>query len=223
MKEEAKKRAQRMRKQGFSMVKIANELDVSKSSVYRWCRNIELTEKQKLKLEKSKLKAMKRARKKAAKQKSKLKEKRIRKNKKKGLKKVGDLSKRDKYIAGLMLYSGEGAKTDGRVEIANTDPKIIIFMLDWFKEFYNKKPDDFRAELYIHDNLEVDKAIDFWQKYTKIPSVNFLDPYIVENNPDRLRGNTHKNGVLKIGLHDCNLHRQIIGSIEAVLQNNIPR
>ena len=223
MKQKARKKARKMREKGLSMVKIANKLNVSKSSVYRWCNDIKLTEKQKKKLEESKLKAMKRARKRAADKKAKLKEKRIQKNKKEGVERVGKLSKRDRYVAGLMLYSGEGAKTDGRVEIANTDPKIIKFMLDWFEEFYNKKPDDFRAELYIHDNLEVNKAIDFWQKYTKIPSVNFLDPYIVENNPDRLRDKTHKNGVLKIGLHDCSLHRQIMGSIQAVLQNNIPR
>lgn len=219
MKSKAQRKAKEMRRQGISMVKIAKELNVSKSSIYRWCQNIQLNDKQKRRLEENKLKAMQKARKKAMKRKSEIKQKRIKKMNKKGQERVGNLSKRDKYIAGLMLYSGEGAKTDGKVEIANTNPEIINFMLKWFNKFFNKKPSDFRAELYIHDNLNIQKAIDFWQKYTKIPIENFLDPYIVKNKENRTHKNNHKYGVLKIGFCSCGVHREIMGSIEKILKN----
>lgn len=217
MKLKAQRKAKEMRKQGISMVKIAKELNVSKSSVYRWCQDIKLTNEQKSKLQENKSKAMKKARKKAMERKSEIKEKRIKENRKKGKQRVGKLSERDKYIAGLMLYSGEGAKTDGRVEIANTNPQIIKFMLDWFNYFFNKKPSDFRAELYIHDNLDSQKAIDFWHKYTKIPIEKFLEPYIVKNNKNRIHKNIHEYGVLKIGFCSCKIHREIMGSIEKIL------
>lgn len=47
-----------------------------------------------------------------------------------------NLQKESFYSAGLMLYIAEGAKTRmDRINLANTNPKIIIFFIIWLGEF----------------------------------------------------------------------------------------
>ena len=212
--------ARELRGNGLSLKEIAEKLNVSKSSASRWCSDIKLTTTQKRKLENKQQEAALKGRKRAAKLKRERKKKRINKSKNKGRDRVGQVTKRDRYIAGLMLYSGEGDKKDGRVAVSNTNPKIITFMAKWFEEFFDVRPDSLKAELYIHDNLDVEKAINFWSENTRIPAKNFLEPYVVEDKPNKHRKNKHKFGVIKIRFHDCDVHREIIGSVESILEDS---
>ena len=50
-----------------------------------------------------------------------------------GEERLGALTDRDLLVAGLALYAGEGAKTDGAVKFANSDPRMIAFFLRWLR------------------------------------------------------------------------------------------
>lgn len=216
-KKKEKKQARKLRKQGLSYSEIQERVNVSKNSISLWCRDIKLNKSQKERLKENIRKGSEKGRKITARKKKIRKKKRIKKSKDKGKKKVGAVNKRDRFVAGLMLYEGEGSKTDGRVELANTSPKVIKFMIEWFQEFFDKKPKDFKVSLYIHDNLDINKALEFWSDLTKIPKENFRDPYIVKNNEDSLKRNRHEYGVARIEFSDIDVHRQIIGSISKIL------
>ncbi|OGN09104.1 MAG: hypothetical protein A3J46_05115 [Candidatus Yanofskybacteria bacterium RIFCSPHIGHO2_02_FULL_41_11] len=42
------------------------------------------------------------------------------------------------FVAGLMLYLGEGSKTNySKIALANTDPRIVAFFTKWLNEFLN--------------------------------------------------------------------------------------
>ncbi len=212
-----KQKAITLRKKGLSVRNIQKELKVSKSSVSIWTRDVKLTKKQLLRLYKNKLNGrIKGSFINAKKQ----QEERIRKTlelHRIGMQEVGKLSKRDKFIIGIALYSGEGTKSDRNCGFANSDPSLIKFMAYWFREFCKVQESKLRGSLWIHENLDRIKAERFWSKLTKIPLKQFQKTYIVEQKRRNIRKNIHEYGVFSIRFTDATIHRKIMGWIKGIL------
>lgn len=214
---ELKLKARKLRGQGWSIKAIEKELQVSRSSVSLWVRDVKLTRKQFDRLYLNKRTGQLKGSIIAAMNKIKDREEITAKLMEEGRKEVGKLSKRDKFMIGVALYAGEGAKTDGSVDFANSDPKLISFMMNWIRDFCSVPEKKFRGSLYLHDNLDKIKAKQFWSKLTGIPLSQFTKTYIVKNNPKRLRKVKHIHGVFRITVSDINLHRKIMGWISGIL------
>ena len=75
-----------------------------------------------------------------------------------GLEAIGQLSEREFLVAGTALYAGEGAKRDGSLRFANTDPRMILFFVTWLRAFYSIDESRLRLRLYLHDGLALDEA-----------------------------------------------------------------
>ena len=61
---------------------------------------------------------------------------------------LGNLEERDRFIAGISLYAGDGRKgVFSPVEFTNTDPDIISFMMSWFRNFCNIPEEKLRGAL----------------------------------------------------------------------------
>lgn len=208
-----------LRKKGFSYKQILKEVNVSKDTISRWCRDITLTPQQMELLLKRKLHGGEKGRLVAAKLKHNIREKEILSLSKKGIKEVGNLSKRDRFISGISLYAGEGGKT--QLEFANSDPKIIKFMMSWFREFCEIPESKFRGAIWIHDNLDSSEAKSFWSKTTGIPKSQFFKTYLAKNklNSRKIRKNIHQFGVFSIVASNVRVHRKILGWIAGVMEN----
>lgn len=135
-----------------------------------------------------------------------------------GQKEVGKLSKRDRFLIGVALYSAEGTKTDKQVVFSNSDPKLIKFMSDWFREFCNIDESKIRGRLWIHENRNEEKARFFWSKLCNIPINQFHKSYIAENkiNSKKIRKNIHEYGVFGISFSNAKTHRKIMGWIAGI-------
>jgi len=213
-----KLKARELRKKGFSIKEIQKELKVSRSSISLWVRDIKLTKKQLKKLYLNKNTGALKGSIIAAMNKIKERERLTQKLKKEGEKEIGKMSKRDRFIAGVALYCGEGSKRDGDVSFANSDPKIIKFMVEWFQEFCNISPKKLKGNLYLHEGLNEGKAKKFWSKLIGIPISQFGKTYIAKNNPQRLRKVKHIYGVLRVRVSNVWLHRKIMGWISGILK-----
>jgi hypothetical protein len=73
---------------------------------------------------------------------------------------IGRLSDREFLVAGAALYAGEGAKGDGVVLMANTNPHIIAFFCAWLRRFYDIDETRLRVRLYLHQGLDLDEELD---------------------------------------------------------------
>jgi transcriptional regulator with XRE-family HTH domain len=128
--------AKELRKQGKSVRDIAKELSVSKSSASLWTRDIALTIEQIEKLRQNSLKGSERARLQHA---IKLKNTRlelIEAKNNEGETEFGSLNVRELDIAGLCLYWSEGSKKNRRIELCNSDPKLIRAFMKWLTICY---------------------------------------------------------------------------------------
>ena len=207
-----------LRKKGYSYSEILKEINVSKDTISRWCRDVKLTKPQLLRLYKKKYSGGLRGCIIGAKKKQKEREKLTSKLIEEGRKEVGRISKRDKFITGIAMYFAEGSKGDDSVSFSNSDPRAIKFMVDWFREICKVPEEKFRCSLYIHDNLDEVKAKKYWSNLIKIPLSQFRKSYIVKNNPWRLRKVKHKYGVFRLTISNVNLHRKIMGWIEGLFK-----
>lgn len=137
---------------------------------------------------------------------------------------LGPLSKRDRFIAGVILYAGEGDKTDGKGGFSNSNPGIIRFMMGWFQEYCSIPISRMRGAIWLHEGLDEVKSKSFWSNITNIPMSQFHKTYITKRKEDskKVRKNLHDYGVFSIRFSDSDKQRKILGWISAVLNDRIP-
>ena len=220
---ELKLKARKMRSDGISYIEIMRTLRIPKSTVSDWCSDVQLTKSQLQKLYRGKTAGALKGSIIAAKNKQ---NRRIEETKKLfslGMKEVGTLSKRDKLLAGIAFYASEGTKSDKGCSFANSDPTIIKFMVNWFREFGYVPQKKFYGAIWLHEGLNEVKAKRFWSKLTRIPLDHFYKTYVVLNKPDskKIRKNIHKNGVFTLYVSDVVLYRKIRGWIGGVLAGSM--
>jgi len=212
-------KAQSLRGKGLSYKEIQKFVDVPKSTLSGWCKDIFLTEKQLNRLLENKLKGAARGRIIGAKKLQAKKRKQIKQLLNEGKKQIGKLTKRDRFITGVALYAAEGTKIDKEAAFANSDPIMIKFMMSWFREFCLVPEHKFRGAIWLHDNLSDSKAKKFWSKITGIPLNQFHKTYLAKNKTSslKIRKNKHQNGVFSIKFSDKKILRLIMGWIAGVL------
>lgn len=223
---ELKLKAQKLRKKGLSVGRIQKQLGVSRSSVSLWVRNVKLTDRQIKKLYSNKRSGALKGSFIAARNKIKARELLTQGIMEAARKDIKALSRRDRFMAGVVMYFAEGDKGGKNASFSNSDPRAIKFMVGWFREECRVPEGKFRCYLYIHDNLNEIKAKCFWSNLTSIPLSQFRKSYIVKNNPKRLRKVRHEYGVLRISVSDVNLCRKIMGWISGIFDvelSPIPR
>ena len=178
-----------LRKKGWSYNEIQRKLATSKGNISLWCRDIELTPKQKEQLGKKYLTAP-RLGGLANHQK---REKEIYEVRESAVKEIILLDSEAFRIAGTMLYWAEGAKTNS-VSISNSDPKMIKFMMRWFEQIFNLQPERLKASLHIHYGNDESRIKKYWSRLTRIPLKNFGKCFI------KPKGTGHRTHILPNGI-----------------------
>ena len=87
---------------------------------------------------------------------------------------VGELSKKELKIAGAALYWAEGHnKSDHVIEFVNSDPKMVLFIMRFFREVLKINEQRFRCRMTLHPSIDVNKCLKFWSRLTGIPRRQF--------------------------------------------------
>jgi hypothetical protein len=209
MKLKEKIKAIHLRKLGKSYSEIRRQLNVSKSTLSLWLRDIKLKPEQERRIYIE-------LRQKNAYRLAKFNQKkRIEITKKiigKAKKEAFLYSKNPLFLSGLMLYWAEGDKSEQAevVKFTNSDPEMIKFMMRWFREICNVPEGKFRIGLHIH-KLFCRKNIEkYWSKLTNIPLNQFHKTQV---KPTSLKHRKNKlyNGTCAIRVQNRNLFRRIKG------------
>ncbi len=213
-----KELAIKLRKQGLSYKQIKEKVNVSKSTLSIWCREVSLSVDQTEKLLKRKLMGSEKGRIIGSRKNHEKRIQEIELLKAEGKKEVGKLTKRDRFLIGIALYAGEGTKGDKQTVFSNSDPKLIKFMINWFREFANISNEKIRGRLWIYENRDELKAKKFWSELCSIPLEQFHKSYIAENkvSSKKIRKNIHEYGVFGIAFSNTKIHRKIMGWLSGI-------
>lgn len=208
---EDKRRAISLRVQGKSYGEIISIIpDLPKSTLSGWLKNIKLTENQEKRLEKNIEKITTNARIKSAyirRQKNIEKTKTIFEEAKKEL---PTLMKNPLFLIGLSLYWAEGSKTNGYIQVCNSDPQLIKIMLKWFKEICKIPKDRIKIRIYIHEIYKNENCEKFWSNIANIPVCKFKKT-VYKPTPHKLKKNLDYKGVCRLETSNINLFKKIIG------------
>lgn len=214
MKLEERNKAIELRKKGYSYSEILKKINVSKSTISSWLRDIELTIKQKNKL----LREGELGRYKGSRTQYK---KRIIKTKEiieKSKNEFNFLIKNPLFLSGLMLYWAEGDKhKQERVKFTNSDEAMICLMMRWFREICKVPESKFRIALHVHNLHFRNNVKRYWAKLTNVPQKQFQKTYIKKSSL-RYRRNILYNGTCAIVVNDKNLFRRILGWRRGLLE-----
>jgi hypothetical protein len=76
-------------------------------------------------------------------------------------------------IAGIMLYWGEGAKTNGSVGLANSNPEIIELFLLFLRKICGVHEARIKAGIHMYPDQDEEFLLGFWSGITAIPRERF--------------------------------------------------
>lgn len=212
-------RARDLRTEGESIAEIARGLQVSKSTVSYWCRDITLSQENILQLAQKSKSGGTRGLLIAAEKK---RVKRIEDTQiatTLGAQEVEHMSSRDIFFTGLGLYWGEGYKR-GNEELGftNSDPKMIKFIIHWLHIIYFIDKSDLIARVSINEQHagRIAEVENYWSEVAGIPKTQFTRISLIQTRSKKIYSEPEKHfGTLRIKVRrGANLRRRILGSIQ---------
>lgn len=205
-----REQARQLRAEAWTLREICDELGVSKASVSVWVRDVDFEPQPRRTARRRAPNALQRR--KAAEIEELLAE---------GRHRIGALAEKEFLVAGAALYAGEGAKTDGVVKFANSDPRMIVFFAAWLRHFFVVDESRLRLALYLHQGLDLESAVAFWSRLTAIPAAQFTKPYRAVPDPS-IRRAKHPEGCASVVYACSRTHRGVMGLVGALLSSGVP-
>lgn len=213
---ERKQKAIVLRKKGYSYSMISEKLDIGKSTLSCWFKEMPFTPNKYVveRIRKGPLKSGQ------IRHNQRVKD--IIKIKKLASEQLGVVTKRDLWMIGLGLYIGEGSKSFETAQISNSDPSIIKLAVRWFKDICGLKNDNITITMNLYPDNDEKKCAGYWKKITGLKAKQFRKTQIDKriNKSDRkrrklpfgtVRLSIISNGDSNFGV---NLHRRIMGWME---------
>lgn len=215
-----KEKAIAYRKRGYSYSMISHKLGLAKSTLSDWLKEVPYRPN------KATIKRIKLGPMQSGIQAHKKRIKNILEIKASAKKEIGKLTKRDLWMLGIGLYWGEGTKLQEASEISNSDPAIVKMTIKWFQDICNVPTKNFNVAVHAYPDNNIKNTIKYWQRVTGISRTQFgktqIDTRTNKSGKKRrklpygtLRVNVQAKGQKELGVQ---LHRRIMGWIEAVLQ-----
>jgi hypothetical protein len=209
-----------LRKQGTSITQIAKQLQVSKSTVSYWCRDITLSPAAKSRIIFNSLQKSTRGMLAYTESLQKERQERMAIDQKRGASLLGTLTPRDIFCIGLGLYWGEGYKKGSQeFGFTNSDPVVIIFYLKWLHLVYKIESPDLIARVSINarHRSRLAEIHTYWSHLTKIPLSQFTTASLIKTTSQK----TYRNqktyfGTLRIKVRrGTRYRREILSAIAA--------
>ena len=218
-----KNRALKLRKKGKSINEIARKLNIAKSTISVWCRDIQLTSKQIERLAKRQESGSYKGRMRFLERIRGERMEEIERLKREGIKEIGKFTKRDLFVAGVAMYWSEGVTAPSRDEVSfsNSDPKMILFMLKWFKNICKISNDRFSVQIRINQihKSRIKEIESYWSRLLGIPLSQFTKTILIKTKLKKVYPN-YKNyyGTIRLRIRAGTLlRRKINGWIEGLI------
>lgn len=216
MKPEKQKAARELRANGLTLSEIAKQLNVAKSSVSMWCRNIELSQDQIENInQRAKYKIYENQLKGAQKRKKEAEAKRL-EYQKEGKNKAKEQS--PLHIAGCMLYWGEGSKSRCTCSLTNTDINLLRLFIMFLNKELGVKKDSLivTVNCFTNNGLSLEEIEKYWLDNLDLPHSCLRKSRVnLPSKVSQFKKNKHKYGTCRISYHSTKVVQHIYGAIQA--------
>ena len=206
--------ARKLRAAGWSYGAIGNQLNVAKSTLNSWLKDIKLSKKQKLALKKRWSDGLVLARKHAAdahRKKTQQKFEIAIANARKVMEELGDDLYKESFLKLFLaaLYLGEGAKNKSVVCLANSNPGICQIFVILLRNIYSLDESKFRCHLHLRADQDIKTLSKYWAKLLEIPITKFHKAQ-VDNRTIGKPSHDDYCGVCAIYYYDAKIQKDIL-------------
>lgn len=207
----------KLRKQDKSYNKISKELNIPKSTLsdwfseFNWSKNIkkELTRKANY-IAKKRLIIINKARRK-------MWEERREEFRQKARKDFPLLKDNPLFIAGLMLYWGEGdSKIKNPFRLSNTDPRMMALYVKFLTKSLNIPKENLRPTIILYPDLSEKKCMNFWATTIGIPESQFYKTQFIKGKHPTKR---LSNGICMITCGNRQIKEKMLVWIDLLSKN----
>ncbi|MFH9892422.1 hypothetical protein ACH4OQ_20495 [Streptomyces luteogriseus] len=220
-KDDLREKARELRLQGWTYDQIQVELGCSKSSISLWVRDLPKPERRDP-AEQGKLAARRRWEHELA-----VRDEERRQTKEAAKQAIGELSHRELFLAGVVLYWAEGAKDKAhsrqrreKLQFINSDPNVIRFYLRWLESLEVER-ERLRFRLYIHESADVREAEAYWADLVGVDAGTFQGTTLKKHIPKTVRKNVGDSyrGCLAIYVtKSADLYRRMEGAWYGIVE-----
>jgi len=219
-----KETAKKMRVGGMSLGDISKKLDVTKSTLSFWCKDIILTESA---IRKIKTKGKTKSTEGLLRYSELKRQERIERyllQKQEGAAILNTLSNRDVLMVGLGLYWGEGYKYEnGELGFTNSNPYMIRFYFKWLKLWgVEKNSLIFRITLNEFFRNKEENIQNFWINFLDIKKEQFSKTTYIKTNLKKasIKNKEKYKGILRVKVRKGTaLRNKILGAIDHISNN----
>lgn len=209
-KDEEKRQARELRRQGYSFGEIAKELGVSRSSVHNWCKDIKITSKQKKRLD-NKQRQMGDNNKGALANKERGRKQRI------SYQQVGRKKAQEGnylHCIGCMLYWAEGTKSRNSIGFANSDPEMILVFMRFLRESLQVPEEKLRMKVHCYARTEEEQTRieQYWLDLLDLDRARMQKTQLLEGSDKAL--NRLRQGVCTVMVNSTEHLHHIFGAIQ---------
>ena len=171
-----------LRKKGLSYNKISKKLNIPKSTMSYWFKNESWSEELRKELSRKALFVAKKRLRLINKERKEKWEKWRESHREVARKEFNSLKDNQLFLAGLMLYWGEG---DSKIEnclvrLSNTDPEMIRIFSLFLRKILDVPKDRIKINLILYPDLDDKKCKDFWSEYSEIPKETFYKTQFIK-------------------------------------------
>lgn len=154
-----------LRSHGYSLPEISKEVGVSRTSVLRYIKNVQILPQY----------LSEWAGKRGGSRKIKLLK--LKRALSKGESVVGRLTDKEKLLILCSLYWAEGNKKD--FILTNTDPNLIKVFVNGLRQVFKLTDDQIKISLRLYEDLDREKSMAFWSEIVGIDKDKFLSVHIL--------------------------------------------
>jgi len=147
-----------LRRTGHSIPEISIETSLPKSSVFRYIQGVDIN--------KDGLARLNNRRRASTVRKNRL----VIESVQQATAMITNLSKNEISLITASLYWAEGAKKD--FSFANTDPEMVRLFINSLRSNFNVTNEEITISIRLYEDLDKNKAIDFWSNIVGFPLVN---------------------------------------------------
>ncbi|MFA7319173.1 MAG: helix-turn-helix domain-containing protein [Parcubacteria group bacterium] len=219
-----KLQAVKLRKQGYSYNEIGDRLKVPKSTLSYWLAGIEISQKAKKRLASRVFEGSVKGLINRNRNQTKLAKERAAKIRSLAKKEFSILKKDKLFLVGISLYWAEGYKKGAQgskwkaIDFTNSDPKMVVIMVRFFKKFLKIKEDKIKVQLIAHKNVDIEKSVTYWSSLTNIPQDQFIKTCcsVSKSSQGKRDEDSLTHGTVHIRINDVKLFFKVIGWIDGL-------
>jgi hypothetical protein len=184
-----------LRRLGLSYGEIMDLIPVRKSTLATWCRDVRLTEEQYTGIKKRTGSQEGIPRDTNRRRRAEIEQ--IRRD---AVARVPELISDPLWLAGVVLYWAEGAKTRNQLRMANADPRALRLFVSWILRYVDPNA-SFSLHLHLHEGNDDESAQAYWRRETGLTTANFYKTFI------KPRGTGHRKNHLPHGVCTIKVRR----------------